>query len=211
MTTSPATTMPVLDLAGLVGSRLCHDIISPLGAIGNGVELLQMSDAFPGLAKSPEMTLIAEAVTVARSRIQAFRLAFGQAPGNQRLGQGDLRKHLDGLVGTGRLRVDLEAEGDLPRAEVRMILLALMCLETAMPWGGRVLICRAAKGWRLVAEASRTKADPALWAWLGGGDAATPLPPLPAQVHFPLLAQAAASTGNVLHWEVDEQGAEIAF
>lgn len=209
MTTFP-TTMPVLDLPGLVGSRLCHDIISPLGAIGNGVELLHMSDAFPGLAKSPEMALIVDAVAVAHSRIQAFRLAFGQAGGEQRLPQAELRKHLDGLIGQSRLRVDLEAEGDLPRVEVRMILLAVMCLESALPWGGRVLICRAAPGWRLVAEADRSKPDPALWAWLGGGD--TPVTPvLPAQVHFPLLAQAAASAGKTLRWEVDEQGAEIAF
>lgn len=38
------------DLAALLGSRLCHDLVSPLGAIGNGVELLEMSPDFPGLA-----------------------------------------------------------------------------------------------------------------------------------------------------------------
>ncbi len=41
------------DLAALLGSRLCHDLVSPLGAIGNGVELLEMSPDFPGLAQSP--------------------------------------------------------------------------------------------------------------------------------------------------------------
>ena len=39
------------DLAALVGSRICHDLISPIGAIGNGVELLMME----GAAKGPEM------------------------------------------------------------------------------------------------------------------------------------------------------------
>ena len=37
------------DLAALIGSRICHDLISPIGAIGNGVELLMMD----GAAKTP--------------------------------------------------------------------------------------------------------------------------------------------------------------
>ncbi len=46
------------DLAALVGSRICHDLISPIGAIGNGVELMMME----GAAKGPEMALITESV-----------------------------------------------------------------------------------------------------------------------------------------------------
>lgn len=41
------------ELASLVAARLCHDLVSPLGAIGNGVELLEMSGDFPGISKSP--------------------------------------------------------------------------------------------------------------------------------------------------------------
>jgi len=52
------------DLTALIGSRICHDLISPLGAIGNGVELLQLS----GMGDSPEMALISESVTNANLR-----------------------------------------------------------------------------------------------------------------------------------------------
>ena len=41
------------DIAALLGSRICHDLISPIGAISNGVELLMLD----GVAKGPEMTL----------------------------------------------------------------------------------------------------------------------------------------------------------
>lgn len=197
------------DLAALVGSRLCHDVVSPLGAIGNGVELLEMSSDFPGLRQSPEMQLIAEAVTAARLRIAAYRVAFGATAGDQRLSLVELRRLLDGLSGQGRLRIELEADGDLPRAEARLVLLSLLCLETALPWGGRVLAVRGDHGWRVVAECTRSRQDPALWAWLDGS--APPRPPAPSEVQFPLLAEAAAAANRQLRAELDETGAEISF
>ena len=63
------------DLAALIGSRICHDLISPIGAIGNGVELMMMD----GTAKTPELALIAESVANANARIRYFRVAFGSA------------------------------------------------------------------------------------------------------------------------------------
>ena len=74
-----AETHPEDDLVALVGSRLCHDLISPLGAIGNGVELLTMT----ATTLSPELQLITESVAAANARIKFFRLAFGRA-GEQR-------------------------------------------------------------------------------------------------------------------------------
>ena len=71
------------DLAALLGSRICHDLISPIGAIGNGLELLMMD----GSAAGPEMALISESVGNANARIRFFRVAYGLAQGNQRLGR----------------------------------------------------------------------------------------------------------------------------
>ena len=48
-----------LDLAAFVSSRICHDLISPIGAINNGLELLNMSEASPVV---PEMQLICDSV-----------------------------------------------------------------------------------------------------------------------------------------------------
>lgn len=198
-------------LAALVSSRLCHDIVSPLGAIGNGLELLELSGEFPGIARSPEMQLIAESVEAARARIRWFRVAFGHASPDQRLSLSELSALLADVEKGGRLKLRLEAEGDLPRAEARMILLALMCLETALPWGGRVLVCRGASGWRLVAESSRTKPDPALWSWLDPDATRARPEPASSEVHFLLLAGFARAAGRPLSWELDESGGEIAF
>lgn len=199
-----------MTLAGLVASRLCHDLISPLGAIGNGVELMQLV-AEPGADQPPELALIAESVDAARARISSFRVAFGPASAEQRLSRGELDQLLREMVAGGRLRVDLDSQGDQSRAEVKLVLLALMCLETALPWGGRVLILRTMPGWRLVAEATRTRPDPGLWAWLHGDAALRRPSPLPAEVHFPILAAEAAAQGRDITWEVDETGAEVTF
>lgn len=197
-------------LAGLVASRLCHDLISPLGAIGNGVELMQLV-ADPGAEPPAELALIAESVGAARARIASFRVAFGPASGEQRLSKGELKQLLRDMVAAGRLRVELDSQGDQSRAEVKLVLLALMCLETALPWGGRVLVLRTMPGWRMVAEATRTRPDPGLWAWLHG-DAALRRPnPLPSEVHFAILAAEAQAQGREIGWDVDETGAEVTF
>ncbi|WP_260002496.1 hypothetical protein [Sulfitobacter pontiacus] len=61
------------DLAALIGSRICHDLISPVGAINNGLELFLMS----GMNMSPEVALIDESVRNASARLRFFRVAFG--------------------------------------------------------------------------------------------------------------------------------------
>ncbi|MBV0890275.1 histidine phosphotransferase [Paracoccus sp. Z118] len=213
-TTSPALPAIAAErLAALVASRLCHDLVSPLGAIGNGVELIEMGGP-PAPGPSPELQLIADSVEAARARIRVFRVAFGHTAPDQRLSVGDLRNLLrdigSGGGAGGRLQVQLDAEGDLPRGEARMILLAVMCLETALPWGGRVLICRGAQGWRLVAEAARTRPAPHLWAWLQPGRSHLEEPSAP-EVQFALLAAHALAAGRPLAGELDESGAEISF
>jgi histidine phosphotransferase ChpT len=121
-----------LELIALLGSRLCHDLISPMGAIGNGVELMAMS----GGPMSPELQLIAQSVNAANARLKFFRVAFGQASPDQRLGAPEIRNLLRDMAQTGRLTYDWRAEGDHARRVVKLCFLSLLCFETALPWGG---------------------------------------------------------------------------
>lgn len=196
------TPAPQTDLVALLGSRLCHDLISPLGAIGNGVELLAMS----GTGMSPELQLIAESVNAANAKLKFFRVAFGKAGADQRLGRPEIVALLDEMSRTGRLRLVWEAEGDHARAQVKLAFLAVLCLETALPFGGTVQISTdGTGGWRVAGEAQRTKPDPALWSVLEGAAHEVP----PAQVQFPLLAEAAAALGRKPRWQVNETQAII--
>ncbi|MFV0293837.1 MAG: histidine phosphotransferase family protein [Paracoccus sp. (in: a-proteobacteria)] len=197
-------------IVALVGSRLCHDLISPLGAIGNGVELLQMTGSWPGLDQSPEMVLINDSLRSARARITCFRMAFGAAGDTQRVPPAELADLIRDMERAGRLQITLDAEGDQARRTVKLLLLSLMCLETAIPWGGRVGIVQNGRHWELTATAERTRQDPALWSWLNGLRPGL-VNPAAAEVHFPLLSLTASEMKRRLHWSLDETTVRIFF
>ncbi|MDO8884939.1 MAG: histidine phosphotransferase family protein [Pseudotabrizicola sp.] len=170
------------DLTALLGSRICHDLISPIGAIGNGVELLMMD----GIGSSPELALIVDSVANANARIRFFRVAFGAAgASDHRIGRAEVAGILSDLTRGGRLTMDWQSPTDLSRREVKLAFLAILCLESAMPHGGTLSIERGDTRWTLRGETARLRVDPDLWELLSNPAATVDLGP--AQVHFPLL------------------------
>src|SRR4051794_41810820 len=71
------TTLEALDLAALLCSRVCHDLISPVGAIVNGLEVLE--DDNDESTKTFALDLIKKSARQASARLQFCRLAFGAA------------------------------------------------------------------------------------------------------------------------------------
>jgi histidine phosphotransferase ChpT len=193
------------ELASLLGSRICHDLISPLGAIGNGVELLSLD----GGAKRPEVALIAQSVAAANARIRFLRLAFGVAGDEQRLGRPEILALLRDWTDGGRLTVDWQVTGDHPRRMVRRAFLGLLCMESALPFGGTVTVAREGPGWRLSAQARRLKVDPALWACLT--DPAAPVALGPPQVQFGLLRAELLSGAGLAKAAWTETGLELSW
>lgn len=169
------------DLVALLGSRICHDLISPIGAISNGVELLMMDGATMG----PEIALISESVSNANARIRFFRVAFGTAGTDQRIGRPEVMSILSDITRGGRLSIDWRGPADLPRREVKLAFLLIQCLESAMAFGGRITVDRLDGRWTLLAEAAKLKLDADLWEMLSNPAAKTDL--TPAQVHFALV------------------------
>ena len=193
------------DINALLGSRICHDLISPLGAIGNGLELLSMS----GAAAVPELALIADSVENANARIRFFRVAFGVASPGQGLGAAEIRGILGDLMRGARLSVEWQPEGESLRSEVKLAFLLILCLETAMPWGGRITVARADGRWSLYGAAERMKLDPALWAALQDGSSVLELSS--AQVQFALAPEAAARLGRSIALETQPGLVTIGF
>ena len=68
-----------LSLAKLIASRICHDLISPVGAIANGMELV----ALTGADITPEFELISDSVAGANARIKFYRVALGMSSAEQ--------------------------------------------------------------------------------------------------------------------------------
>lgn len=193
------------DLAALIGSRICHDLISPIGAIGNGVELLMMD----GIAKTPELALIAESVANANARLRFFRIAFGSSSADQRISRGEVAGILADITRGGRLQVSITGPSDLARSDVKLAFLLFQCLETAMPYGGKVTIDHIDDGWTLLAEAPRMKIEPALWEVLTEPHA--PAEIAAGQVHFALLPEALARGNKRLVAELKEGVIRLSF
>lgn len=177
------------DTASLLGSRICHDLISPLGAISNGVELLSMS----GVADTPEMTLIQEAVESANARVRFFRVALGASSGTQMLARAEVLRLLDGCYGGGRLDVRWAPLSDPSRTEAKTAFLALMCMEAALPQGGEIVINADRGNWQLQGYGPSIRYDAELWSALTR-DTGTPVGS--SQVQFLLLRDVLSSTGQ---------------
>ena len=191
-------------LATLVGSRICHDLISPIGAVQNGVELLELSRSLDG----PELELIAESVRSASTRARFFRIAYGGAS-VQMLGRGEVAGVIDDFNRTGRLKVDWGIETPQSRALVRLSFLSLQCCESAMPLGGTVQITAQEDRWQLVADSARLQMDPHLWEDL------MLMPDLenlqPAHVQFALLPMAANGMGRQVEVIRRDTGITLSF
>ncbi len=193
-----------LDLAALIGSRICHDLISPIGAIDNGLELLSMS----GVAEGPELGLIGQSVGSASARIRFFRIAFGAA-GDQMVGPAEIISILRDLYDESRLELHWTTTDPQPRAAVRLAFLGILCLETAMPYGGKATVSEENGTWMLEGAADKVNVDPDLWGNLAARASVAPLQP--AQVQFALLPVHAFDDGRKVITHADESKVTISF
>jgi histidine phosphotransferase ChpT len=196
------------DLSALVSARLCHDLISPMGAIGNGLELMQLSQ--PG--SSAELDLVAGSLGSALAKLRFYRLAFGPADDQGRLSLEDARAVTDAMF-HGRFTVAWAAREpgrtDLPRATVKLLYLAILCLEKSLPMGGAAQVEVDDDSVALHVEGRRTAPPGELGALVTGG---VPAPALRADVvQFALLRRALEETGRRVEAEFDATGARVAM
>ena len=197
-------TQNTVDLATLIGSRICHDLISPIGAIDNGLELLNMS----GSVEGPELELIQQSVGSASARIRFFRIAFGAA-GDQMVGPSEITSILRDLYDSSRLELDWTPADPQPRSSVRLAFLGVLCLETAMPYGGRAEVSEKEGAWVLEGTADKINMDLDLWDHLAAETAQHPLQP--SQVEFALLPLFAKKLGRKIVSYADEARVTISF
>ena len=193
------------DLSALVASRLCHDLGNPLGAVSNGVELLQMS----GMANSREMALIADALRDTEARLRFFRIAYGAARPDQHISESEARNILSQMYSAGRQTVDWLLTGDLPRHHVKSAFLMIACAEAALPMGGHITIAQPERGTLTVgADGPRILHDLSGLAWLGGASHSTPSP---REVQFLMLLKEAADIGAEISLSLSDTRVQISL
>ncbi len=125
------------DLAALLCSRLCHDIISPVGAINNGLELLE-----EGGADEEALRLVRNSARTASSRLKFARIAFGAAgSAGMVIDTGDaeavaaayLADEKPELVWNGPRAL-------LPKNKVKLLLNLILVAHAAIPKGGKITV-----------------------------------------------------------------------
>ncbi|MBT8423972.1 MAG: histidine phosphotransferase [Silicimonas sp.] len=193
-------------LNDLIGSRICHDLISPLGAIGNGVELLSLS----GSGAAREIALITESIENAHARIRYFRVAFGASSDAALIGETEVRSILRDMYRGSRLRVQWQIDQDLPRTEAKLAFLLIQCLETALPWGGSIRIARTPEGrWSLNATGDRMKLDPGLWDLISNPQSNTQV--TASEVQFALVHALSRRMERQLRLSTDANAIAVSF
>lgn len=169
-------------ISGLLGSRICHDLIGPLGAIGNGVELLTMGFG----EDSPEISLINDSIASALNKIRLYRIAFGDALPGQDLLEKDILAALNGFLDSGRISVVWHPEGRQSRRDIKMVFLAMMCLESALPKGGDLRVETMNRSWKITGLADTFNRNETLWNDMSAGKISHKI--APAEIHFAMLA-----------------------
>jgi histidine phosphotransferase ChpT len=125
------------DLAAILCSKVCHDIISPVGAINNGLELLD-----EGGADEDAMNLIKQSARTASARLQFARIAYGAAgSAGVQIDTGDAQNvAVQFMKGE---KAELTWEGPrvlLPKNKVKLLLNLMIVANAAIPRGGKVAV-----------------------------------------------------------------------
>jgi histidine phosphotransferase ChpT len=130
-------TLSAPDLAALLCSRVCHDIISPVGAINNGLELLD-----EGGADEDAMALIRQSARTASARLQFARIAFGAAgSAGMQIDTGDAASVAAAFFANEKPELEWNgARALLPKNDVKLLLNLVMVAAGAIPRGGRLTV-----------------------------------------------------------------------
>jgi histidine phosphotransferase ChpT len=133
-----------LDLAALLSSRVCHDVISPVGAIVNGLEVLE--EEKDQEMRGHALALIKSSAQEASSRLQFCRLAFGAAGSKgSSIDTGDAENVARQLLADQRTRLDWNVPRVLlPKNKVKLLLNLCLIADASIPRGGDISI--SAKG-----------------------------------------------------------------
>ena len=135
--------MPIspVDLASLLCSRLCHDLLSPVGALNNGLELL--ADETDPAMRARCMDLLAESARTSASKLKFFRLAFGAAGGfGEQVDVHEPRQAIEALLADAKGKsLNWLVEADtLPKAAVKVLLNLALIGGDALVRGGTLSI-----------------------------------------------------------------------
>ena len=197
-----------LELVALISSKICHDVINPVGAISNGLEILAEEDEAD--AKSYAMNMIRNVTETASARLQFARFAFGAAGSAGSMIDLTMAEQISrGLLGQGKHKLIWSGPtGHVGKDRVKLLLNLITSAVSALPRGGDIVV--AVKGplerasFEVRCRGTGARPPHHLVEFLGGGQT-PPLDTMTIQPYY--TARLAGSAGMKL--EVGKDGADI--
>jgi histidine phosphotransferase ChpT len=144
-----------LELAALISSRICHDVISPVGAISNGLEMLDEEQ--DESMREQTMDLIRKSARQASAKLQFARLAFGAAgSAGAEIDLRDAERVARDFVQGGKHTLSWQGPPvTLPKNKVKLLLNLLALGVVALPRGGTVMSRSRGRGLKSPSGCSR--------------------------------------------------------
>ena len=160
----PETPIEALDLAALLCSRVCHDLISPVGAIVNGLEVLE--EEKDEATKEFALDLIKKSARTASAKLQFCRIAFGAAgSAGAQIDLGDAEGIARGLLEDEKTKIAWNLPRALsPKNRVKLLLNMLLIAGQAIPRGGKISVdpvgSGESMGFKVTAAGANAKVPP---------------------------------------------------
>ena len=182
-----------LDLAALLCSRVCHDIISPVGAIANGLELMDDPEVDADM-KATALDMVRSSAKTATAKLKFCRIAFcASGSAGAQIDMGEAGEIAKAFVGDEKTKLDWQAPREnRPKAEVKLVLNMLMLAMAGIPRGGLVTVAAEGRTFTVSAKGERAKVPQAMADVLTGSTPADLLDARMVQPYYArLLAQSA--------------------
>ncbi|MCV0414025.1 MAG: histidine phosphotransferase [Brevundimonas sp.] len=139
------------ELATLVAAKLCHDFISPSGAIVSGLDLL--NDPTAQDMRDDALGLIAQSAQKMVALVHFARVAFGAATTSERFTARELKDLVTGMTDGGRATLDWRvADGDFSKPQARALVNLAYLTVAALPLGGEAVVQSRVEDGRLYLE-----------------------------------------------------------
>ena len=140
MSHAKAIALNDLDFAALLVSRVCHDLVSPVGAVVNGLEVLE--DETDMAMRADALRLVAASAEQAAARLQFARIAFGAAgSAGAELDLAEVGRIMAGLLKGGKVELLWQAQAvNWPKDWAKLLMNAVLVAADSLPRGGKVYV-----------------------------------------------------------------------
>lgn len=155
--------MDDIEFSAFLVSRVCHDLVGPLGAVVNGLEV--MEDERDAAMRADALKIVSSSALQALARLQFLRIAFGAAgSAGAELDIGEVGRLVAGLLEGGKIQLDWQAPHvNWPKNWAKLLMNAALLGADCLPRGGQLTVTAnadpSAPSFRIVATSPHARAQ----------------------------------------------------